>query len=101
MFESVYEDLLYYELAGKCSLVERQKEVPLVHKGLIIQNAFRADLIIEGTVLIELKSVQVLADVHFKQVYTYLKLTGIRLGLLINFNESLLKNGYHRIANGL
>lgn len=95
------EELLCYELLKGGLAIERQKGIPLIHEGVILDIGFRADLIVEGKVLIEIKSVQALADVHFKQVLTYLKLTGIRLGLLINFNEALLKNGFHRVVNKL
>ncbi|MCH8486860.1 MAG: GxxExxY protein [Candidatus Cyclonatronum sp.] len=70
-------------------------------KGLEIDHVFRADLIVENKVLIEIKSVQKILGVHKKQVSTYLKLTGLKLGLLINFNESLIKEGIHRIVNNL
>ena len=101
LFESVYEEVLFYELTKRNFLVERQKPIPLVHESIRLEAGFRADLIIEDKVLVEIKSVQALADVHYKQVQTYLKLTGIKLGLLINFNENLLKDGYHRIVSGL
>jgi len=101
LFESVYEEVLCYELIKKDLFVERQKAIPLIHEEIRLEAGFRADMIVENKVLVEIKSVQALADVHFKQVLTYLKLTGLKLGLLINFNESLLKDGYHRIANRL
>lgn len=101
LFESVYEEVLWYELVKHGLSVERQKAIPFIHKEIKLEAGFRADLIIENRVLVEVKSVAALADVHFKQVQTYLKLTGLKLGLLINFNESLLKKGYHRIANKL
>ena len=98
LFESVYEEVLCYELTKRNLLVERQKPIPFIHEEIKLDAGFRADLVVEHKVLMEIKSVQPVADVHFKQVQTYLKLTGIKLGLLINFNESLLKDGYHRIA---
>lgn len=101
LFESVYEELLCYELTKHGLFIERQKDIPLVHEEVKLDIGFRADLIVERKVLIEIKSVQTLADVHFKQVLTYLKLADLKLGLLINFNESLLKNGFHRVANKL
>jgi len=73
----------------------------LIHDKIKLEAGFRADLIIENTLLVEFKSIEQLAEVHYKQVQTYLKLTNIKLGLLINFNTVLLKDGIHRIANGL
>jgi len=73
----------------------------LVHESIKMEVGFRADLIIEDKVLVELKSIEKLNDVHYKQVQTYLKLTGIKLGLLINFNVPLIKQGIHRIVNNL
>jgi len=101
LFESVYEEVLCYELIKRNLFVERQKPIPLIHEDIKLEIGFRADIIVENRVLVEIKSIQTLADVHFKQVQTYLKLTGLKLGLLINFNEHLLKDGYHRIANRL
>jgi GxxExxY protein len=81
--------------------VDRQVPIAVVYEALRFEEGFRADLIVEGKVIIELKSVEKIAAVHKKQVLTYLRLTGKRLGLLINFNEELIKNGITRIANGL
>lgn len=80
---------------------ERQKPIPLVHEEVKMEAGFRADVIIAGKVVIELKSVETLAQVHFKQVQTYLKLTGCKLGILVNFNVELIKEGIHRIVNNL
>ena len=80
---------------------KRQQAISLVHKTIKLDVAFRADVIIENKVLIELKSVENLTDMHHKQVLTYLKLTGLKFGLLINFNSALIKNGMHRIVNNL
>ena len=101
LLESVYEEVLTYELTEKGLLVERQKDVPVVYKGKKMELGFRADLIVNETVLIELKSVEAISKVHPKIVLTYLKLTGLKLGLLINFNEALLKDGITRIVNNL
>lgn len=79
---------------------ERQKPIEVLHDGTKMGAGFRADIIVEDSVLIELKSIKKLEDIHFKQVYTYLKLANLKLGLLINFNEVLLKNGIKRIING-
>jgi GxxExxY protein len=99
LFESVYEELFCHEWQKTGIPISRQKGVPLIHEGLNLGVGFRADLILDGLVLLELKSVEALADVHFKQVTTYLKLTGLKLGLLINFNQGLLKDGIKRIVN--
>lgn len=83
----------------KGPLLKGRKKLVFFHDGIKMDVGFIADIIVEDLVLIEIKSVAKLEDVHYKQVLTYLKLTGLRLGLLINFNESLLKNGLKRIAN--
>lgn len=101
LFESVYEEILTYELINKGLIIERQKAIPVLWDGMKMDQRFRADLIIEKKVLIEIKSVETIAPVHQKQVLTYLRLTGLKLGLLINFNEALLKNGIARIVNNL
>ncbi|MCW3073535.1 MAG: GxxExxY protein [Flaviaesturariibacter sp.] len=101
LFESVYEELLCYELSKEGLSFTRQEAVPLVHENLKLEIGFRADVIVENKVLIELKSVEALASVNYKQVITYLKLTHLKLGLLINFNVSLIKDGIHRIVNNL
>lgn len=99
LFEKVYEEILCYELNKREIGFKRQFPIPVIHDSIKLDIGFIADIIIEDLVLIELKSIVKLEDVHFKQVLTYLKLTGLRLGLLINFNETLLKNGIKRIAN--
>lgn len=81
--------------------VERQKAIPVIWDNLKMELSFRADLIVENKVLVELKPVEMLAPVHYKQVLTYLKLTTLKLGLLINFNEKLIKTGIKRIVNNL
>lgn len=101
LFESVYEELFCYEWSKTGILFERQKSIPLIHEAVKLDAGFRADVIIENKLLIELKSVEALADVHYKQVPTYLKLTGIKLGLLVNFNVALVKDGIHRVVNNL
>lgn len=101
LFESVYEELLCYEWSKLGIPFERQKSIPLIHEAVKLDAGFRADVIIENKLLIELKSVEALADVHYKQVLTYLKLTGIKLGLLVNFNVALVKDGIHRVVNNL
>src|ERR1700741_3890926 len=89
LFESVYEPILEYELNNEHGLfVQRQPVIPVTWKGITIDLGFKPDLIIEQKVIIELKSIETLAPVHYKQLLTYLRLTGLRLGLLINFNEA-------------
>lgn len=101
LFESVYEEVLSYELEKLGYEIERQAGIEVEWDGQSMGLGFRADMIVESMVIIELKSVEKLQPVHFKQLQTYLKLTDMKVGLLINFNESLLKNGFHRIANGI
>ena len=101
LFESVYEEILTYELMQQGLQVNRQQTIPVVWKSVKMDQGFRADLIVEDKVLIEIKSIQAIAPVHRKQVATYLKLTGIQLGILVNFNEALIKNGITRIVNNL
>lgn len=101
LLESVYEEILYFELTKSGLKVERQKAIPLSWKGIKMAIGFRADLIVENKVLVELKSVETIAPVHPKQLLTYLKITGLKLGLLVNFNEKLIKDGITRIVNNL
>ena len=101
LFESVYEEVMFYELNKQGLQVKRQVPVPLIHETIKLEAGFRADIIIENKVLIELKSVEAIAPVHQKQVLTYLKLSGIKLGLLINFFVALIKDGIQRIVNRL
>ncbi len=101
LFESVYEEIMCYELHGRNLSFTSQQGIPLVHESIKLEAGFRADIIVENKVIIEIKSVETLAPVHYKQVQTYLKLTGLKLGLLINFNTALIKEGIHRIVNNL
>lgn len=101
LFESVYEEILNFELIKQGLKVERQKGVPVIWESLHMELGFRADLIVEDKVIIEIKSIEKIAPVHPKQLLTYLILTNIKLGLLINFNEVLIKNGITRIVNKL
>lgn len=101
LFESVYEEIFCYELSKTGIFFTRQQAIPLVHEEVKLDAGFRADVIIDRKVIVELKSIEALANIHFKQILTHLKLSGIRLGLLINFNVVLLKDGIHRIANKL
>lgn len=101
LFENVYEEIFCYEWQKTGISFVRQKAIPLIHEAIKLDAGFRADVIIDDKVLIEMKSIETLADVHYKQVQTYLKLTGIKLGILINFNVPLIKDGIHRIVNNL
>ncbi|MBL7748179.1 MAG: GxxExxY protein [Chitinophagaceae bacterium] len=102
LLESVYEEVMFYELRNEHGLfVQRQELIPVVWRNVRMEYGFRADLIVENEVLVELKSVETLTAVHPKQVLTYLKLTGLKLGMLLNFNEAILKNGIRRIVNNL
>lgn len=101
LLESVYETILYFELIERGLSVERQKAIPVYWNEIKMELGFRADLIVENKVIIEIKSVDQIAQVHPKQLLTYLKITEIKLGLLINFNETLIKNGITRIVNNL
>ena len=101
LFESVYEEILFYELNKQNLRVRRQQAIPVVWDGKRMEQGFRADLIVENKVIIEIKSVEFIAPVHKKQVLTYLRLTDLKLGLLVNFNDALIKHGITRIVNGL
>ncbi len=101
LLESVYESVLAYELTKRGLSVVRQKPVPVIYDDLHFDEGFLADLIINDRVIIELKSVENIHPVHKKQLLTYLRLTDLRLGLLINFGEALIKDGIIRIVNGL
>ena len=101
LFESVYEEILYNELINKRLNVERQKVLPIRYSETRVDNAFRIDLVIDNKVIVEIKSVEKVLPVHQKQLLTYLKLSGLKLGLLINFNEAHLKDGITRIVNKL
>jgi GxxExxY protein len=101
LLESAYEMVLEHELRKRGLQVERQVPVSVVYDDLVVSDAFRADLIVEDLIILELKSVEQMHPVYAKQLQTYLKLTGKRLGLLINFNTRLIREGITRVANGL
>jgi len=101
LLESVYEEILFYELINKGFKVERQKQMPVVWKDKTLDLGFRTDLIVENKVIIEIKSVLEMHPVYAKQLMTYLKLSGLKLGLLVNFNSPLIKTGITRLVNGL
>ena len=99
LFESVYEEIFCYEWQKNNIPFLKQQPIPLVHELIKMDTGFRADIIIENKVIVELKSIEALGPIHYKQVQTYLKLSGCKLGLLINFNVPLIKDGIHRIVN--
>ena len=101
LLESVYEAILYHELIKKGLKVERQKPIPVIWDDVYLDIGFRSDLIIENKVIVEIKSVEKLSNAHLKQLLTYIKITNLKLGLLINFNEALIKNGIKRVVYGL
>jgi GxxExxY protein len=101
LLESSYEAVMIYELQKRGVAVSAQIPVPIVYESVRLDTGFRADIIVEDLVIVEIKSLEKLAPVHKKQLTTYLKLSGKRLGLLINFGEELIKNGITRIVNGL
>jgi GxxExxY protein len=101
LFESVYETIMEHELITKHHLkVKRQFPIPVIWDGTRMEIGFRVDLLIEDKLIVELKSIESLAPVHYKQMLTYLKLSSIKLGLLLNFNEELLRSGIKRVING-
>ena len=101
LLESAYEECLFYELRKIGLRVEKQKPLPLIYEEVKLDVGYRIDIIVENKLIIENKSVEALNDVHFAQLLTYLKLTNCKLGLLINFNVSLIKNGVKRVVNNL
>jgi GxxExxY protein len=101
LLESAYEACLAYELAQRGYKVEQQKPLPLVYKEVQLDCGYRLDLLVEDTVIVEIKAVELLAPIHSAQVLSYLRLSGCKVGLLINFNVKFLKQGIHRIVNHL
>ena len=101
LLESVYQAVLAYELSQRGLGIVSQQPIPVVYGTIQIDTGFRADLIVEDLVIVEIKSVEVVAPVHKKQILTYLRLADKRLGLLINFNAALIRDGITRIVNGL
>jgi GxxExxY protein len=100
LLESAYEECLFYELKKHNIKVEKQKALPLIYEEIKLDAGYRIDIIIEDKFIVEIKSVEALTDVHLAQLLTYLRLSNCKLGLLINFNVSLLKNGVRRVING-
>jgi GxxExxY protein len=101
LFENVYEEIFCYEWNKTQLGIIRQRGVKVIHEGVDMGIGFIPDLIVCDKVIIELKSVESLAEVHYKQLLTYLRITNLKLGLLINFNVPLIKDGIHRIVNKL
>ena len=101
LLESAYEAALAYDITASGLKAQCQLEVPFVYKDLTLNVGYRMDILVENKVLIEIKSVEKLAPVHFSQTLTYLRLSGLKLGLLINFNTQYLKDGIHRVVNNL
>ena len=99
LLESVYQATLAYELEKRGLRVTRQQAIPVVYEAIRIDTGFHADLVVENKVIVEIKSVEAIAPVHKKQLLTYLRLADKRLGLLINFNVALIKDGITRVAN--
>jgi GxxExxY protein len=101
LLESAYENALAYDLKEIGLDIKQQLSMPFVYKDIKLDIGYRLDLLIENKVIVEIKSVESLAPVHYAQLITYLKLSNLKLGLLINFNTKLLKDGIHRVVNNL
>jgi GxxExxY protein len=101
LLESAYEACLRYELIKSGLRVEAQKLLPLVYQSVKLECGYRVDLLVEGKLIIEVKSIEALAEIHFAQVLTYLRLSGLRLALLLNFNVVHMKDGIRRVVNKL
>ena len=101
LLESAYEECLFYELKKTGLDVQKQKPLPLVYEEVRLDVGYRLDIILENKLILEIKSVDSLNDIHFAQLLTYLKLTNCKLGLLMNFNVTLIKNGIKRVVNNL
>ena len=99
LLESVYEEALVHEFKLRGINFKQQATLPIVYKDTKLNNPLRIDIFVEDSVIVELKSVETLKAIHYKQVQTYLKLSGCKIGLLINFNTDNIKNDIHRIAN--
>jgi GxxExxY protein len=99
LLESAYEAGLAYELAKRGIQVEQQKALPLIYKEVHLDCGYRLDLLVENAVIVEIKSVEQLAPIHTAQLLSYLRLSGHRVGLLINFNVKVLRDGIHRLMN--
>lgn len=100
LLESAYEECLFYELKKNGQSVEKQKALPLVYENIKLDVGYRIDLLVEEKLVVEIKSIESLNDLHFAQILTYLKLSACKLGLLLNFNTVLFKDGVKRVING-
>ncbi len=100
LLESSYEECLFYEINKHGLFVEKQKSLPLIYEEVKLEIGYRIDIIVENKLIIEVKAVEALNDIHLAQILTYLKLTNCKLGLLLNFNSVLFKNGVRRVING-
>jgi GxxExxY protein len=100
LLESAYEECLFYELTKTGLKIEKQKPLPLIYEEVKLEIGYRIDIMIENKFIIEIKAVDALNDIHLARILTYLKLSNCKLGLLINFNVSLIKNGIRRVING-
>jgi GxxExxY protein len=101
LLESAYEECLFYEIKKIGFEVIKQKPLPLIYEEVKLDIGYRVDIMVENKLILEIKSVEMLNDVHFAQLLTYLKLTNCKLGMLINFNVTLIKNGIKRVVNNL
>ena len=101
LLESVYEGVLAHELRQKGCIVKTQVQLPVIYDDIYLEIGFRIDLLINDIVIVEIKSVENILDVHFKQLLTYLRLTGLKLGLLINFNSSNISESIFRVVNNI
>jgi len=101
LLESAYEECLFFELKKTGLKIEKQKPLPLIYEEIKLEIGYRLDIIIENKLILEIKSVDALNEIHFTQLLTYLKLTDCKLGLLLNFNVILIKNGIKRVVNKL
>jgi GxxExxY protein len=101
LFESVYLEIFCYEWNKTGICIQRQASIPLIHENIKLDVAFRADVVLGNKLVVEMKSIKEVTEIHFKQLSTYLKLMNMKLGLLINFNVILLKDGIHRVVNKL
>ena len=97
LLESSYEECLFYELTQNKLWVDKQKPLPLVYKGVKLEVGYRVDLIVENKVIVEIKSIEAFTEVHLAQILTYMKLSGCKLGLMVNFNVRHLKDGIKRV----
>ena len=101
LLESAYEECLFYELEKTGLRIQKQKSLPLIYENVKLDVGYRVDFLIDKMVIVEIKSVEAITDVHLAQLLTYLKLSGCKLGLLINFNVALIKDGIRRVVNNL